>query len=185
MKAKNNSRTASSSRAAISKKATAKKKPDSGSQAVQAKGRAAKKADPVVHFELPLDDPKRISKFYKQAFGWKMETLGEEHGHYIIATTTDEVDKNGAPKKIGMINGGFYTRDASRPAQVPSLVIGVESVRDAMKRIEKAGGEVLGEPEEIPGIGVFVSFFDTEGNRLSVIEPHMDMKKVEQGNKKK
>ena len=32
----------------------------------------AKKVDPVVHFEMPTDDRKRMSKFYSSAFGWKM-----------------------------------------------------------------------------------------------------------------
>ncbi len=30
---------------------------------------------------------------------------------------------------------------------------------------------VLGEPVEIPGIGHYVSFTDTEGNRVSLLQP--------------
>ena len=37
--------------------------------------------------------------------------------------------------------------------------------------IEKAGGKVLGEPMEIPGVGWYVSFLDTEGNRVSLLQP--------------
>jgi len=33
--------------------------------------------------------------------------------------------------------------------------------------------KVLGEPMEIPGIGQYVSFTDTEGNRVSVLQPAM------------
>mgnify|MGYP006155677469 CR=1 FL=1 len=40
-----------------------------------------------------------------------------------------------------------------------------------MKRIADAGGEVLGEPMEIPGVGQYVSFFDTERNRVSLLQP--------------
>ena len=32
-------------------------------------------------------------------------------------------------------------------------------------------GKVLGEPLEIPGVGQYVSFFDTEGNRVSMLQP--------------
>ena len=32
-------------------------------------------------------------------------------------------------------------------------------------------GEVLGEPMHIPGIGQFVAFLDTEGNRASMLQP--------------
>ncbi|MCX9082670.1 MAG: hypothetical protein OIN83_10780 [Candidatus Methanoperedens sp.] len=40
-----------------------------------------------------------------------------------------------------------------------------------MKTVADAGGKVLGEPMEIPGIGQYVSFTDTEGNRVSMLEP--------------
>jgi len=33
------------------------------------------------------------------------------------------------------------------------------------------GGRVLGEPMEIPGVGLYVSFDDTEGNRMSILQP--------------
>ena len=32
-------------------------------------------------------------------------------------------------------------------------------------------GKVLGEPMEIPGVGQYVSFLDTEGNRVSMLQP--------------
>jgi uncharacterized protein len=31
--------------------------------------------NPVVHFEMPYDDPQRVAKFYEQAFGWGMSHL--------------------------------------------------------------------------------------------------------------
>jgi predicted enzyme related to lactoylglutathione lyase len=40
-----------------------------------------------------------------------------------------------------------------------------------MKMIERSGGKVLGEPMEIPGVGWYVSFLDTEGNRVSLLQP--------------
>ena len=40
-----------------------------------------------------------------------------------------------------------------------------------MKKVAEAGGKVLGEPMEIPGVGQYVSFFDTEGNRVSMLQP--------------
>ena len=45
-----------------------------------------------------------------------------------------------------------------------------------MSKINKAGGEVIGEPMEIPGFGMYVSFYDTERNRVSIMEPTMEMK---------
>jgi uncharacterized protein len=40
-----------------------------------------------------------------------------------------------------------------------------------MMKVEKSGGKVLGEPWGIPAIGLYVSFFDTEGNRVGMIQP--------------
>ena len=40
-----------------------------------------------------------------------------------------------------------------------------------MRLVTEAGGKVLGEPMTIPGVGQYVSFFDTEGNRMSILQP--------------
>ena len=40
-----------------------------------------RKMNPVVHFEMPADDKKRMADFYSQAFGWKTQMLGEEMGN--------------------------------------------------------------------------------------------------------
>ena len=121
----------------------------------------------VVHFEMPCDDRGRVAKFYSEAFGWKMQKLGEEMGDYVIATT-GESDENGRPKEPGVTNGGFYPRTADAPH--PSVVIAVADIVKAMATVTKAGGTILGEPQSIPGIGQFVSFLDTEGNRASMLQ---------------
>ncbi len=56
------------------------------------------------------------------------------------------------------------------------MVVAVDDIRDSMRKITEAGGKVLGEPMEIPGYGLYVSFFDTEGNRVSMMEPTAQMK---------
>jgi uncharacterized protein len=136
----------------------------------------AKKIDPVVHFEMPAEDRKRMAKFYTSAFGWQTQMMGEDMGNYVLATTAAEVDKSGRPKKRGIINGGFYTKSDDMPAQYPSVVIAVDDIKKSMNKVAKAGGKVIGEPMEIPGVGMYVSFFDTEGNRVSIMEPAMEMK---------
>jgi len=50
-------------------------------------------------------------------------------------------------------------------------VIAVDDIRASMKKVAGAGGKVLGEPMEIPGVGQYVSFVDTEGNRVSLLQP--------------
>jgi len=123
----------------------------------------------VVHFEMPFDDRVRMARFYQSAFGWKTQMLGEDMGNYVLVTTT-ETDENG-PKKPGAINGGFFPKRPDWPAQHPSLVVAVDDIAAAMRQVREAGGQVLGEPMAIPGIGQYVSFFDTEGNRVSMLQP--------------
>ena len=126
--------------------------------------------NPVVHFEMPAEDRNRMAKFYTKAFGWQTQMLGPEMNEYVLVTTT-EPGENGRPKDPGVINGGFYKKSADMPAQYPSIVIAVGDIKGAMKKVTEAGGKVLGEPMEIPGYGLYISFFDTEGNRVSMMQP--------------
>jgi hypothetical protein len=128
-----------------------------------------KTMNPVVHFEMPYDNRDRMAKFYGSAFGWHTQMLGEEMGNYVLATTA-ESGKNG-PKKPGRINGGFFPKKPDWPAQHPSVVIAVDDISESIRKVTDAGGKVLGEPMEIPGVGQYVSFTDTEGNRVSMLQP--------------
>lgn len=127
------------------------------------------KMNPVVHFEMPAEDRKRMAEFYTRAFGWRTNQLGSEMGNYVVVTTT-ETDENG-PKTPGAINGGFFQKTDDKSPQYPSVVIAVDDIQESMKKVAAAGGKVLGEPMEIPGVGQYVSFFDTEGNRVSILQP--------------
>jgi predicted enzyme related to lactoylglutathione lyase len=127
------------------------------------------KLNPVVHFEMPAADRNRMAAFYQRAFGWKTQMLGPEMGNYVVVTTAESDVKPGAP--AGAINGGFFEKKPDWPAQHPSVVIAVEDVSAAMQRVNAAGGKTLGEPMQIPGIGKYVSFYDTEDNRVSMLQP--------------
>jgi predicted enzyme related to lactoylglutathione lyase len=125
--------------------------------------------NPVVHFEMPYNDAARVARFYQQAFDWQMQPLGEEMGDYVMAMTAESTPHG--PTVPGVINGGFFPKKPDFPAQVPSVVISVDDIGAGMTRVREAGGSVLGEPMEIPGVGRYVSFIDTEGNRVSLLQP--------------
>src|SRR4030065_973301 len=125
--------------------------------------------NPVVHFEMPYDDRVRMAKFYESVFGWQTQALGEDMGNYVLATTT-ETGENG-PEKPGAINGGFFPKKPDGPAQHPSVVVAVDDIKVSIKKVLDEGGKVLGEPMEIPVVGQYVSFVDTEGNRLGLLQP--------------
>jgi len=125
--------------------------------------------DSVVHFEMPYENRDRMKTFYETAFGWQTVTHGPEMGNYVVVTTTETGPEG--PKNPGAINGGFFERPADPAGHHPSVVIAVEDVHAAMKKITAAGGKLLGEPMEIPGVGQYAGFLDTEGNRVSILQP--------------
>lgn len=130
--------------------------------------------NPVVHFEMPYEDKARAADFYTKVFGWKTQMMGPEMGEYVLAHT-GETDEKGMLQKPGMINGGLFKR--SKPDQYPSVVVAVDDIREAMKIVEAAGGKVIGgghaagEPDDIPGVGLYISIFDSEGNRVGMLQP--------------
>jgi predicted enzyme related to lactoylglutathione lyase len=126
------------------------------------------KMNPVVHFEMPAEDKARVKKFYETVFGWKMTQLSPEMGDYLLATTSP-VDENNMHKEKGAINGGFYEKGEN--GTVPHIVIAVDNLKQSMEMVKQSSGEVLGEPMTIPGIGEFVMFKDTEGNRVGMLQP--------------
>lgn len=123
----------------------------------------------VVHFEMPYDSGDRVAKFYESAFGWEMKNMGPDMGHYVLAMTTESTPMG--PKKPGAINGGFFKKNPEWPMQHPSVVISVNDIRQAMTKVGSAGGAVLGEPMDIPGVGQYVSITDSEGNRVGMLQP--------------
>lgn len=138
------------------------------------------KMNPVVHFEMGYNDRERMAKFYETAFGWKTRTMGPDMGNYVVAQTTD-TDENHMVQTKGAINGGFYQKTADPLSQAPSVVISVDNIQVAMQAVKDAGGKILGtkdqngehtlEPQMIPGVGLWISAEDTEGNRFSILQP--------------
>lgn len=126
--------------------------------------------NPVVHFEMPYESAERMARFYQSAFGWQTQQLGPEMGNYVLASTAPT--EAGRPVQPGTINGGFFARTANGPAH-PSVVIAVDDIHAAAAQVKAAGGALLGEPMEIPGVGQYLAFTDTEGNRASMMQPLM------------
>jgi predicted enzyme related to lactoylglutathione lyase len=127
--------------------------------------------NPVVHFEMPYKDQQRLVAFYEKAFGWKMNVFGADMQNYVTAETTET--KDGRPVTPGAINGGFYPLTAASDATAPSVVVAVDDIQAAVKAVTEAGGKMLNEPTGIPGVGLYASFTDTEGNRASLLQPKM------------
>lgn len=132
-----------------------------------------KKMYPVIHFELPAKDTKRAGKFYADAFGWEITPLGPEMGDFTLAFTTATDTKSRMPEKAGAINGGFYKK-TGRKDQTKVTIL-VDDMRRAIERVEGAGGKFVPGPNgdtvmDMPGLGLFATFTDPEGNAVQLYE---------------
>jgi uncharacterized protein len=118
--------------------------------------------DKVVHFEIPVDDRTRAKEFYGSVFDW--DTEDQDMGGGIVYTTagTVEVDDKMMPKEPGAINGGLMDRSKDTPATV--ITIGVDAIDDSLKKVEASGGSTVTPRTEIPNMGAFAYFKDSEGN---------------------
>lgn len=125
--------------------------------------------DSVSHFQMPYDDKERMAKFYKTVFGWHSQFLGPEMGEYVSVTTT-ESDTCGRPQRPGAINGGFFKKSLSERPQI-SVVVYVSDIEGALRKINASGGKTNSELHEIPGVGTFATFTDTEGNSVGMLQP--------------
>ena len=121
--------------------------------------------DKIVHFEIPTDDMARAKEFYSSNFGWQLMDM--DGMDYTIVMTV-EVDEQQMPKEPGAINGGMMKRASDTPS--PVITINVDSVEEALSRIEASGGSVVRPKTEIPGMGAFAYFTDTEGNVMGLWE---------------
>jgi predicted enzyme related to lactoylglutathione lyase len=125
--------------------------------------------DKVVHFEIPVDDAARAKEFYRSIFDWQLEDMDMGGGNiYTTVTTTPIDEQRRIPTDPGAINGGLMQRSPDTPA--PVITIGVDAIDDALKKIEAGGGSVVQPRTEIPNMGAFAYFKDSEGNVVGLWE---------------
>ncbi|MDH3780442.1 MAG: VOC family protein [Nitrosopumilus sp.] len=112
----------------------------------------------VSHFDIPVDDPKRAQKFYKEVFGWKFKKWDGPMDYWMAKTGTKEPGIDGGmskrmPGQIGMTN-----------------TIDVPSIEKFSKKIMENGGQLIIPKMAIPKVGWFAQCMDTEGNMFGIIE---------------
>lgn len=123
----------------------------------------------VVHFEIPTDDHPRAKRFYAEVFGWGVQDMPTGEDVYTFAITSP-VDENFQHQEPGAINGGMFKRSPQLPITSPVITIGVDSIDEHLRRIEEAGGSTEVPKGEVPGMGYYAYFKDTEGNLMGLWE---------------
>lgn len=113
----------------------------------------------VVHFELPADDPDRAIEFYSKVFGWSFDKWEGPMEYWLITT---------GPEGEPGIDGGLARRED--PATRTENTVDVESIDEAIAKVEANGGNVIRPKGAVPGVGWLAYCEDTEGNRFGLMQ---------------
>src|SRR5438105_15959804 len=95
-----------------------------------------------------------------------MQQMGKDSCNYVLVITGD-------PNEPAGLNGGIFVSPpgATKELNAYSCVVGVEDIDQAMASVRSAGGQVMGDKMDIPGIGTFARCKDTEDNIFTILQP--------------
>jgi predicted enzyme related to lactoylglutathione lyase len=124
----------------------------------------------VVHFEIHAEDPEKLSHFYTEVFGWKIENWPGPVDYWLITTGPD--DQPG-------INGAITKRQA--PISGESIIayictVDIPDIDQSIEKVKSHGGQVTTEKMAIPGIGYNCYCKDPEGNIFGLMQSDSEAK---------
>jgi hypothetical protein len=117
----------------------------------------------ITHFDIPVDDPERALKFYKELFDWKIEKVPGPTDYWLIQSKEDDDPA---------INGGLTKRET--PQQGILTYFGVSSATEFAAKVKELGGTVLKAETPVPGYGYLVICKDPEENVFALWESDKD-----------
>ena len=112
----------------------------------------------ISHFDIPVDNPERAQKFYRDVFGWEFEKWDGPMDYWMAKTGTEQPG----------IDGGMSKRMPGQMGMTNTL--NVSSVDDFSKKITENGGHLLIPKMAILKVGWFAQCTDTEGNMFGIFE---------------
>ena len=124
----------------------------------------------IVHFEIPANNPEKLSDFYKNLFGWKIDRvpMGAMGDYWTIETRAGTAQNMEKSMTTAGANGGMMKKmDAN---QRPINYVMVESVDEYSKKIQDLGGKIIIPKTPIPNMGAFAVGIDPEGNHVGIFE---------------
>lgn len=125
--------------------------------------------DPIVHFEIPVENLEKARDFYSSIFDWKLSDWQMPDGSvYIGVHTTPINEETREPLKPGAINGGILLKSTQTPA--PVFAIHVASIDEKMKMIIAAGGSEVMPKTDMMGMGFYAYAKDPSGNVIGLWE---------------
>ena len=126
--------------------------------------------DKVVHLEYTVDDAARAREFYGSTFDWELDEADMGGGNmYTTVTTTAMNTSTRLPTEPGAINGGLMQRTSDAPARALTIDVRVRR-RVSLKKVDAGGGSTRSTRTEIPDMGAYAYFKDSEGNVVGLWE---------------
>jgi hypothetical protein len=124
---------------------------------------------PVVHFEVVGKDIEALKRFYSELAGWSYDTPPEAVAEGIPPYATVPRDGNTNAEGAG-IGGGIGEGPEGYDGHV-TFYIEVDSVGDALDKVESLGGtRVMGPESPVEGLTIGL-FTDPEGHLVGLVEP--------------
>jgi predicted enzyme related to lactoylglutathione lyase len=111
---------------------------------------------PVVHWEFWSDDPQKVSEFYEKVFDWGIRHIPEMD--YRMVETGGE----------GGINGGIMKPKAGPLPANLAFYIDVDDLDAYGAKVTEAGGKLVVEKMDIPGVGQLSLFEDPDGRVIGM-----------------
>lgn len=124
-----------------------------------------KEFNPIVWFEIYVDNMKRAKKFYESVLDLKLEempTPGDMEEEMEMVSFPGDMKKHGA-------NGALVRMDGMKPGGNSTMIYFVSedcSIEEA--RIEKSGGKVVQSKQSLGEHGFMCMAEDSEGNMFGV-----------------
>jgi uncharacterized protein len=118
----------------------------------------------VSHFEIPARDLERAARFYREVFGWTIESLPwEGHPYFRVRGAAG----NPGTGREG-IDGGLLP--AGNGVEHPLLMIHVTGagLEVWLEKILEAGGRIDLPATPVGEMGLYARFRDPEGNLLGL-----------------
>ncbi len=113
--------------------------------------------------ELVTRDVDTAREFYSKVFDWEYDVQDMPMGAYHVI-------RGGHSGGLG----GLMSMPPGMPEQVPNhwaVYFSVSDVAATIEKVEAAGGQVVQEPMEFPGVGHIAIVHDPHGGSFSLMQP--------------
>jgi len=120
-----------------------------------------KKSNPVVYFEIPVNDMNRAIKFYTTVFNFDLDKEIIDKNEMALFPFVDE--NSG-------ISGALAKGEIYKPTKDGVVIyFKTENIEQTLQLATSNGGQIL-YPKTDNGIGLVAEFEDTEGNRIALYQ---------------